>query len=109
MGCSAGTVTCSKGVPPTSSPIFGRASKSRCLRSLSDAGQFELNLGDERYLPFAGTGAVSSWTPAFRRHDKSGTQKALLDALTDVIVHVRYTPMDGGVSCAQQVAGTLTA
>ncbi|KWB72614.1 hypothetical protein WL40_10790 [Burkholderia ubonensis] len=85
-----------------------RASQQIALSvGLNDAGQFELNFGDERYLPFEGTGAVSSWTLAFPRHDKSDTQKALLDALTDVIVHVRYLALDGGASFAQQVEATL--
>lgn len=85
-----------------------RGSQQIALSSgLNDAGQFELNFGDERYLPFEGTGAVSSWTLTFPRHDKSDTQKALLDALTDVIVHVRYTALDGGPSFAQAVEATL--
>ncbi|KWB79374.1 hypothetical protein WL42_12470 [Burkholderia ubonensis] len=85
-----------------------RASQQIALSvGLNDAGQFELNFGDERYLPFEGTGAVSSWTLAFPRHDKSDSQKALLDALTDVIVHVRYLALDGGASFAQQVEATL--
>jgi hypothetical protein len=27
----------------------------------NDSGLFELNFRDERYLPFEGTGAISSW------------------------------------------------
>ncbi|WDG77606.1 neuraminidase-like domain-containing protein [Pseudomonas chlororaphis] len=85
-----------------------RASQQIALSSgLNDAGQFELNFGDERYLPFEGTGAVSNWTLAFPRHDKSDTQKALLEALTDVIVHVRYSALDGGASFAADVEETL--
>ncbi|NTX25629.1 hypothetical protein HT746_00420 [Burkholderia pyrrocinia] len=86
-----------------------RASQQIALSSgLNDAGQFELNFGDERYLPFEGTGAVSSWTLAFPRHDKSDTQKALLEALNDVIVHVRYTAVDGGQSFASDVEKALS-
>ncbi|WP_156437542.1 MULTISPECIES: neuraminidase-like domain-containing protein [Burkholderia] len=87
-----------------------RASQQIAISSgLNDAGQFELNFGDERYLPFEGTGAVSSWILSFPRHDKSATQKAMLDALTDVIVHVRYTAVDGGESFAKEVEGLLKA
>jgi hypothetical protein len=87
-----------------------RASQQIALSSgLNDAGLFELNFGDERYLPFEGTGAVSSWTLAFPRSQTSPTQKAVLDALTDVIVHVRYTALDGGETFAQAVESTLSS
>ncbi|MDJ0803395.1 MAG: neuraminidase-like domain-containing protein [Desulfobacterales bacterium] len=58
----------------------------------TDAGVFELNFRDERYLPFEGTGAVSQWRiefPAdFRQFD--------YDTISDVILHVHYTARDGG-------------
>jgi len=31
-------------------------------RGVDDSGLFNLDFRDERYLPFEGTGAVSSWT-----------------------------------------------
>lgn len=84
-----------------------RASQQIALSSgLNDAGLFELSFGDERYLPFEGTGAVSHWSLAFPRY-KSATQAALLAALTDVILHVRYTARDGGEAFAQAVESTL--
>jgi hypothetical protein len=85
-----------------------RPSQQIALSSgLNDAGMFELNFGDERYLPFEGTGAVSSWALKFPRYSKSNGQIAALAALTDVIVHVRYTALDGGESFTQAVEGTL--
>ncbi|MGN6082214.1 neuraminidase-like domain-containing protein [Trinickia sp.] len=85
-----------------------RASQQIALSSgLSDAGLFELNFGDERYLPFEGTGAVSNWVLSFPRYNKSMTQMAFLKTLTDVIVHVRYTAIDGGSDFAAQVDKTL--
>ncbi|KVE28725.1 hypothetical protein WS67_08410 [Burkholderia singularis] len=87
-----------------------RANQQIALSSgLNDAGQFELNFGDERYLPFEGTGAVSRWTLSFPRFDKSDTQKALLKALTDVIVHIRYTALVGDSKFTRDVEGTLSA
>ncbi|MBZ5788756.1 insecticidal toxin complex protein TccB [Burkholderia contaminans] len=81
-----------------------RANQQVALSSgLNDAGQFELNFGDERYLPFEGTGAVSRWTLAFPRHATSEAQIALLAALTDIIIHVRYTALDGGKTFADTV------
>lgn len=57
---------------------------------IDDSGLFVLNFGDDRYLPFEGTGAVSSWELVFP-NATSAEQKAILDSLTDVIMKVRYT------------------
>jgi hypothetical protein len=57
----------------------------------NDAGLFEVNLRDERWLPFEGYGAVSAWAlelnPATNNFDFS--------SITDVILHVRYTARPG--------------
>ncbi len=72
-----------------------RASQQIALSTgIDDSGLFSLNFGDERYLPFEGTGAVSSWTLTFPEHTDEA-QQALLASLTDVIVCVRYTAKDG--------------
>ncbi len=58
----------------------------------SDSGLFELSFHDERYLPFEGAGAISTWQvelPAiFEQVDRS--------TITDLVLHVRYTAQDGG-------------
>jgi hypothetical protein len=58
----------------------------------NDGGLFETNLRDERYLPFEGAGAESTWRlelPAdFRQFD--------YDTISDVVLHVRYTAKPGG-------------
>jgi hypothetical protein len=58
----------------------------------NDAGLFELNFRDERYLPFEGAGVISKWrlelASKFRQFD--------YDTMSDVIINVRYTSMDGG-------------
>ncbi|MDF2679175.1 MAG: toxin subunit [Brevibacillus sp.] len=58
----------------------------------SDSGMFELNLRDERYLPFEGAGAVSRW--------KIELPKACntfdTDSVSDVVLHLRYTAREGG-------------
>ena len=60
--------------------------------AINDAGVFELNFQDERYLPFEYTGAISQWKlelpTKIRRFD--------YDTITDVIFHLRYTARDGG-------------
>jgi hypothetical protein len=54
-----------------------------------DAGVFELNFNDNRYLPFEGAGVISSWklempaNAALRPFD--------YNTITDVIVHIQYT------------------
>lgn len=84
-----------------------RASQQVAVSSgLNDAGLFMLSFGDERYLPFEGTGAISDWQIAFP-NPTSDEQKALLASLNDVIVQVHYTALYGGSSFEQAVTGTL--
>jgi hypothetical protein len=58
----------------------------------NDSGVFELNFHDERYIPFEGAGAISKWRielpEKFREFD--------YDSITDVVMHLRYTAVDGG-------------
>ncbi len=80
-----------------------RAAQQVVLSSgFDDSGLFVLNFGDERYLPFEGTGAVSHWELSFP-HPTRAEQANLLANLTDVIVRIRYTACDGGPAFARQV------
>ena len=69
----------------------------------NDSGVFELNFRDERYLPFEGAGAISSWRielpQAFRQFD--------YDTISDVVLHLRYTAREGGGLLKQQVTNEL--
>lgn len=67
-----------------------------------DSGLHFVQMEDARYLPFEGTGAVSTWTLSFPRY-ASARQQEILDALEDIVVQVRYRAMDGGKSFAAQV------
>lgn len=53
----------------------------------NDAGVFQLNFRDDRYMPFEGAGAMSSWKLSlpknFRQFDYS--------TINDIIIHVSYT------------------
>lgn len=73
---------------------------------LNDAGQFVLDMHDQRYLPFEGTGAVSGWRLTFP-HASSTDQTSLINSLTDIIVQLRYTAKDGGPSFAKEVIAAL--
>jgi hypothetical protein len=59
----------------------------------NDAGLFELNFNDARYLPFEGAGAVSRWRLSLPK----AANQFDFDTISDVIVHVRYTAIQGGV------------
>ncbi|HXU07290.1 MAG TPA: hypothetical protein VN903_40340, partial [Polyangia bacterium] len=58
----------------------------------NDAGLFELNFRDERYLPFEGAGAMSRWQldlpTAARQFD--------YDTISDVVINLSYTAREGG-------------
>ncbi|CUQ67091.1 Tc toxin subunit A-related protein [Candidatus Nitrospira inopinata] len=69
-----------------------------------DAGLFELNFGDDRYLPFEGAGAVSEWhleLPGEHRQFDYHT-------ISDVILHVRYTAREGGDSLRDAAVAQIT-
>jgi hypothetical protein len=57
-----------------------------------DSGMFEPNLRDERYLPFEGAGAVSTWKLSL----PDQFQPFDYDTISDVILQLRYTARDGG-------------
>lgn len=58
----------------------------------NDSGVFELNFQGERYLPFEGAGVISTWRMElpnkFRQFD--------YNTITDAIVQIRYTAVEGG-------------
>jgi peptidoglycan hydrolase-like protein with peptidoglycan-binding domain len=53
----------------------------------NDSGRFELELRDERYLPFEGAGAISRWRIELPRRFRSFDY----DTITDVVLHLKYT------------------
>ena len=61
-------------------------------RGTEDAGVFELDFRDERYLPFEGTGAVSSW----RLSLPQAANRFDFASISDVVIRLRYTALDGG-------------
>lgn len=66
-------------------------------------GLFELRFDSEKYLPFEGTGAVSSW-----RLEINGKKGSFNSAeLVDIIVNLKYTALQGGEAFASAVRGML--
>ena len=58
----------------------------------ADPGVFDLNLRDERDLPFEYAGAISSWSLELLGKPRSFDY----DTVADVILHMRYTARPGG-------------
>lgn len=58
----------------------------------NDSGTFELNFQDERYLPFEGAGAISTW----RLELGSEYRQFDYDTISDVILHMSYMAREGG-------------
>jgi hypothetical protein len=58
----------------------------------NDHGIFELNFRDERYLPFEGAGAISTWQIKLNKNFPQFD----LSTITDVIIHLNYTAREGG-------------
>jgi len=58
----------------------------------NDNGMFEFNFRDERYLPFEGAGAISSWHIKLNRD----VRQFNFSTITDVIIHLDYTAREGG-------------
>jgi hypothetical protein len=58
----------------------------------SDSGMFEVNLGDERYLPFEGAGVISEWDLEIPKECNAFDY----DTISDVVLHLSYTARDGG-------------
>lgn len=56
--------------------------------AMNDAGVFELNFRDERYVPFENAGAISEWTLSMMSN--VGLRQFNYDTISDVIIHVRY-------------------
>ncbi len=70
-----------------------------------DGGMFETNLRDERYLPFEGAGAESTWKLDL---PKPGQYPAFdYSTISDVILHIRYTARQGVVP--QKVVDALNS
>jgi hypothetical protein len=56
-------------------------------KAQNDAGVFELNFHDERYMPFEGAGAVSTWELTLPKNFKQFDYQTI----SDVILHISYT------------------
>ena len=58
----------------------------------NDSSMFETNLREDRFLPFEGAGAISSWNLALPAQLRSFDYSTI----SDVILHIRYTARMAG-------------
>ena len=82
---------------------FGTADAIVTSGAVNDSGMFETNLRDERFLPFEGAGAISTWNlslSALRSFDYT--------TISDVILHIRYTARQAGDPLATQAVKELS-
>ena len=82
---------------------FGSLDSVVTSGATNDAGMFETNLRDERFLPFEGGGAVSSW----RLELPTDLRPFDYSTIADVILHVRYTARQGGKQLGDQAISEL--
>jgi hypothetical protein len=84
---------------------FGSADTIVTSGGTNDSGMFETSLTDDRFLPFEGAGAISTWNvslpaelPAFD-----------YTTISDVILHIRYTARQAGDPLGSQATKELVA
>ena len=71
---------------------FGATQSIVTSNAQNDSGMFEVNMREERFLPFENSGAISTW-----RLELPGDLKQFdYNKITDVILHMRYTARQGG-------------
>lgn len=96
-------------IKPTDDPGSGLTDNWGAVQSVAtsnaqnDSGLFELNFRDERYLPFEGAGAISTWHLELPRESNQFD----FNTISDVILHLRYTARDGGAVFRKAVLATL--
>lgn len=72
----------------------------------NDAGVFEFSFRDERYMPFEGAGAISSWQLSLPKNFRPFDYQTI----TDAIVHIAYTAeYDGGFAENVEADNATTA
>ncbi len=84
---------------------FGAIQSIATSHGQNDAGVFELNFNDERYLPFEGAGVISDWKISIPKD----TNMFNFNSLSDIIIHINYTARDGGSVLRQPALDAMKA
>jgi hypothetical protein len=69
----------------------------------NDAGLFDVDFGDDRYLPFEGGGVIGNW----RLELPAQFQQFAYSSIDDVILHIAYTAREGGDTLKTDVNNEL--
>lgn len=93
------------GIDPEPDPNRNRVNSTSISTSNAqgDSGMFEFSFRDERYLPFEGAGAISSWKLELPRTIRVFDY----DTISDIILHISYVAMDGDSIFRDQVEEDL--
>ncbi|KAM7219794.1 hypothetical protein V8F06_004828 [Rhypophila decipiens] len=70
-----------------------------------DTGLFSLDFKDERYIPFEGAGLISRW----RLELPTAIQQFDYNTIRDVIMHVKYTALQGGAAFRKAASDSAVA
>ena len=81
---------------PRIKTTYGAQQSIATSHAQADGGVFEVNFRDERYLPFEGAGAVSTWQLSL----PADCNAFDLSTISDVILSLKYTARDGGALLA---------
>ncbi|MGJ0576938.1 neuraminidase-like domain-containing protein [Xenorhabdus bovienii] len=60
-------------------------------RGMNDSGQFQLDFNDGKFLPFEGIAIDDKGALVLSFPNATSKQKAMLQTLSDIILHIRYT------------------
>jgi len=86
-----------EGDDPRFSDYYGSTQAVVTSSAQNDAGLFEANPRDERYLPFEHAGAISTWQLQLPANPSAGEPTSFdYDTISDVVLHIRYTAREGG-------------
>ncbi len=69
-------------------------------QGISDSGMFEMNFNDERYLPFEGAGAISTWELALagcEENGEAGLRTFDYSTIGDVVLQISFTAREDSV------------
>ncbi|MCC8458171.1 neuraminidase-like domain-containing protein [Photorhabdus aegyptia] len=58
---------------------------------MNDSGQFQLDFNNGKFLPFEGIAINDTGTLTLNFPNATGKQQVMLQALSDIILHIRYT------------------
>ena len=69
---------------------------------MNDAGLFQMDLRDARYLPFERRGAISDWALKLTGSDDNAPKQFDWSTISEVTLTLRYTAREGGSSLADE-------